>query len=225
MAWGDLAVAALPSMHAVHHHSTAPRRLIGWITLSALAHLLALAMGSGAAPANAPHARPLMADIRYITPEITSPVAVPGPEPDIETRPPAKEPPPPNTGQKTTTVRTPPGAVVALPFPFDAYYSAHDVDVRAEPSNEVLLFYPLNAYKRRISGMVRVTLLINEFGGLDKVTVVDATPPGIFEEAALEAVNKLQFTAALKNGQQVKSRKTIEVVFDPSEQLSQPAPR
>lgn len=202
------------------------RRLLGWIMLSALVHLLVLAMGGGTAPAIiAPHTRPFIADIRYVTPEIIDPVEVPEPQPDIETQAPAKEPSSPAPGQEATTARTPPQAVVELPFPFDVYYSASEVDVRAQPANEVSLVYPWVEYKLRVSGVVQLTLLINEHGGLDKVTVIDATPPGVFEEAALAAVNKLQFTPALKNGQPVKSRKTIDVVFDPSEQPKPPAPR
>lgn len=106
------------------------------------------------------------------------------------------------------------------PFPGPSYFD--DVDVPAQPANDVLLRYPWIEYRQHLGGVVRIALLINEHGRLDKATVVDASPAGHFEEAAMEAVRKLQFTPALKRGQPVKSRKTIEVVFDPSEDLNQP---
>mgnify|MGYP001568255292 CR=1 FL=1 len=215
-------------MHVEHHHPGGPlsKHLLGWITLSALAHLLVLSMGGGTVPTLiAPHTRPFIADIRYITPEITRPEEAPQPVPDIDKQAPATDLPPPESAQEATTARTPPQAVIELPFPFDAYYNPGEVDVRAQPTNEVLLVYPWVEYKMRVSGVVQLTLLINERGDLDKVTVIEAKPRGVFEEAALEAVSKLQFTPALKNGQPVKSRKTIDVVFDPSEPLRQPASR
>lgn len=200
--------------------------LPGWITLSVLAHLLVLSAAGGIAPTHAPYRHPLMTvDISYITPETTAPVLVPGPESDIEVQPSVPAPPQPDTSQKTANTKTPPEAAIELPFPFDSYFSTREVDVGAEPSNEVLLRYPLIEYRQRLGGVVRFTLFINAQGGLDKVYLIDATPPGHFEEAALEAVNKLQFIPARKNGREVKSRKTIEVVFDPSELFNHPTPK
>jgi protein TonB len=215
-------------MHVEIHHPSGllSWRLLGWITVSALVHLLVLSMGGGTAPAVfASHSRPFIADIRYITPEIARPEQAVQAAPENEKQAPLADPPPPDPAQEATTARTPPKAVVELPFPLDPYYSASEVDVRAQPTNDVALVYPWVEYKLRVSGVVQLTLLINERGGLDKVTVIEAKPPGVFEDAALEAVNKLQFTPAQKNGQPVKSRKTIDVVFDPNQQIKPPASR
>jgi protein TonB len=213
-------------MHAQQHHSGGlfSRRLLGWITFSALAHVLLLSMGGGTRPnIIAPQTRPFIAEIRYVTPENTHPEPAVQTAKENEKQTPVTDSPQPAPAQEATTARTPPPAAVELPFPFDAYYNASEVDVRAQPTNDVALVYPWVEYKLRVSGVVQLTLLINERGGLDKVTVIEARPPGVFEDAALEAVNKLQFTPALKNGQPVKSRKTIDVVFDPSEQAKPPA--
>jgi protein TonB len=222
----NFTAAGLANMHAQQHHSGGllSWRLLGWIMLSALAHLLLLSMGGGATPnIIAPQTRLFIADIRYVTPESTRPEPTVQAVPENKKQTPVTDSPQPAPAQEATTARTPPPAVVELPFPFDAYYSASEVDVRAQPANDVALVYPWVEYKLRVSGVVQLTLLINERGGLDKVTVIDAKPPGVFEDAALEAVNKLQFTPALKNGQPVKSRKTIDVVFDPSDQAKPPA--
>lgn len=106
----------------------------------------------------------------------------------------------------------------ALPqfiLPVDRYFSAREVDVRAVQNNEVELVYPQPAYDRRIEGKLTLRIFINEQGGIDRVTVLEATPPGIFEEATLAAARALRFAPALIDGRRVKSRKTIEVVFNP----------
>ena len=189
-------------------------RLPPWITLSVLAHLLVLAAGSGVAPANSPYHLPaLTIEIRHLAPETEA--KVPAPVPDIEAQ---------HLAIESTRSGTQTGPVGSRkqPLAIDNYFDASDLDVRAEPLNEVLLYYPMVAYYRRLAGTVQFRLFINAQGGLDKVEMIAATPPGIFEEAAWEAVNKLQFTPARKNGRPVKSQKTIDVVFDPNEDFSKP---
>lgn len=190
-------------------------RLTGWITLSILAHLVVLAAGTGTAPLGAPY-RPalLTVDITYPAPGEQPAVTAPEAAPVIDSRPVS----PPPADPSTEVPRGNPGAGTAQrPLLFDTYFNVSELDVRAEPINEVLLRYPWVAYQRRLAGVVRFNLFINAQGGLDKVQLVEATPPGHFEEAALEAVTKLRFSPALKYGRRVKSQKTIEVVFDPND--------
>lgn len=211
---------------AMHHRfsSLHGTRLPGWITLSVLVHLLlVLSAGGGNAPRPAPYRQPLLTvDISHIAPELPAPVVVPQLEPEIESQRSAPELPPPDPPRDANR-DSQPVAAVERPVPFGTYFNVHELDVRAEPINDVLLRYPWVEYQQRLGGMVRFTLFINAQGGLDRIDMIEATPPGHFEEAALEAVSKLQFTPALKNGRPVKSQKTIDVVFDPSENLSKPA--
>jgi TonB family protein len=66
-------------------------------------------------------------------------------------------------------------------------------------------------------------ILINERGGVDDVTVVEAEPRGyFFEDAALEATRALQFSPAMRFGHRVKSRKDLEVIFNPYESINVP---
>lgn len=195
-----------------------------WTTVSLLAHFLVLLLNSGGVPTRSPlqHAV-LTVDLRYIPAETTTPAIAPNFEPHTEA-----EPREPDLRQE----KAPPGVAIEKispkvqieqPVALDTYFGMGEVDISAEPSNEVFLRYPWIEYRQRLGGVVRVTLFINEHGGLDKVDLVEATPPGHFEEAALEAVNQLRFKPALKNGRPVKSSKAIEVVFDPSERLNHPA--
>ena len=88
--------------------------------------------------------------------------------------------------------------------------------------NEVQLIYPKQAYEMRIAGKVKLRIFINEHGSIDMTAILEATPPGVFEEAAFTATQALQFSPALKNGREVKSQKTIEVVFNPYERIAMP---
>jgi periplasmic protein TonB len=214
--------------------STLPRRfsqfsgfrLPGWVSLSVAAHLALFSFGGKGAPVNATsHQAVITADISYVAPDpiglsILSPdteqlrhetattLAVHASRVDMPSTPVAMSQ---QKSERGTDSQTQPAARV----PLDLYFSVADVDVGAEPINDVLLHYPSSAYIRRISGVVQFRLFINVGGGLDKVELIDAQPPGTFEKAALNAVTQLKFSPALKYGRAVKSEKTIDVVFDP----------
>jgi protein TonB len=104
----------------------------------------------------------------------------------------------------------------------DRYYTSSEVDVRAEPVGDMNLVYPRLAYQQRIPGKVTVSMLINQRGGVDDVAVVKAEPQGVFEDAALNATRALKFSPALRGGRAVKSKKLVEVSFDPYENISVP---
>ena len=109
-----------------------------------------------------------------------------------------------------------------LNLPAAIYYTNNEVDVRAEPLEEVNLVYPVIAYQQRLHGSVTLNIFINERGDIDKVVVMESKPPGVFDEAALQAVSELKFSPASKDGKSVKNRKTIAINFDPYEKISTP---
>lgn len=104
----------------------------------------------------------------------------------------------------------------------DQYYTSRELDVRAEPLNDISLVYPQLAYQKRMRGMVVLRMLINERGGIDDVAVLESEPYGIFEEAAAGAARAMRFSPAIRNGRPVKSQKTVEVPFDPYESIRIP---
>lgn len=178
------------------------RRLAVGLALSAGAHLLAaLGVSPGAAiPLAWP--LPLQVDIqRAATSDAAAPLPLSA----------AAQPQQAPSGAPAARSK----ALLQFPLPVDRYFNAREVDARAVQSNEVELVYPQPAYDRRIEGKLTLRILINERGGIDRVTVLEATPPGVFEEATLAATWALQFSPALINDRPVKSQKTIEVVFNP----------
>lgn len=97
------------------------------------------------------------------------------------------------------------------------YLLPGEVDVRAQPVRMPVLVYPEKAQRMRIGGLVRLRVYIGKSGKIDAVDVVAADPPGVFEEAALQALLSTSFTPARKNGRAVDSQKLIEINFDPYE--------
>lgn len=104
----------------------------------------------------------------------------------------------------------------------DRYYTAGELDLRAGQINDVELIYPKAAYEMRIRGRVVLELLIDDAGRIDAISVLESVPAGIFDKHALGAAAALKFSPAIKAGRPVKSRKKIEIVFDPYQSISVP---
>ncbi|MGQ0579658.1 MAG: TonB family protein [Betaproteobacteria bacterium] len=96
------------------------------------------------------------------------------------------------------------------------YFPSKEVDVAAQAINDVMLHYPLAAYRDGIAGEVKMRVFINEKGAIDDVTIIDAEPKNTFDDAAFAAAAQLLYTPAIKDGLAVKSVKVIAIVFDPS---------
>lgn len=200
----------------------ATRRLILGLAASGAVHLV-LMLGFGPKTARYVPPLPLQVEIRRDTaPERAA--EIPAEQPSELTAKPADTGPAPVVPPPEISPPAPaaPPVPVELGLPLDRYYTARELDVRAEPINDVDLVYPRRAYEMRTKGRVVLRIFINERGAIDDVSVVKAAPPGVFEEAALTATRALQFTPAMKNGRNVKSQKTIAVLFDPYESINIP---
>lgn len=96
------------------------------------------------------------------------------------------------------------------------YYRTREVDVQAEPVSSGPLVYPELAYVSKLRGSVQARIFISERGLVESVQIVQVRPrPGIFEEAALEALRQVRYKPAEIRGAPVKSQKLIEVKFNP----------
>jgi protein TonB len=210
--------AALPAAPRPDPES-AGRLAIG-ILASALVHL-ALLVGFAPATPRFTQPTPLQVEIRR-APDAEPSGEIAIPQPSELAGPPAELAPPREPAPQPAPTAAGPEALIEASLPLDRYYGPREVDVRAEPLNEVDLVYPQVAYQNRTRGRVRLNIFINQDGAIDRVEVVEAIPPGIFEEAALTATNALRFSPATKWGRPVKSRKAIEVVFDPYESINTP---
>ncbi|HEV7609593.1 MAG TPA: TonB family protein [Steroidobacteraceae bacterium] len=67
---------------------------------------------------------------------------------------------------------------------------------------------------RKTSGFVVVKFDIGENGRVNNVTVVESTPPGVFDDAALSAVRKWVYEPRKENGVAVGSQAKARLVFE-----------
>lgn len=113
-----------------------------------------------------------------------------------------------------------PGATGPLPGP--RYLLLKEVDQRPAPITRIDPAYPPEAGGSE--GRVVVRLLISDEGAIDRIEIVSAEPPGLFERATLEAFGTARYQPALKSNVRVPSQLTFEVRFNP-EEASPPADR
>lgn len=77
------------------------------------------------------------------------------------------------------------------------------VDTLPVPTKQVPADYPAAARKRGLSGHVVLLLEVDERGRLVDARVQSASPPGVFDEAALAAVRRWSFQPATYQGRPV----------------------
>lgn len=94
------------------------------------------------------------------------------------------------------------------------YYVAEELDQLASPSNGAGFLQPVLGVTPDQPGRLLVRIYINEHGGTDRVEILDATPPGVFEQAVMLELYKSSFIPAIKHGVAVKSQKDLDIRFD-----------
>lgn len=88
------------------------------------------------------------------------------------------------------------------------------VDNKPRPMQRVAADYPPRARSKGVEGYVRMSLLINEYGQIERVKVLEAKPRGQgFEEAAKQSVQQWNFEPATYQGEPVKIWATQTVNF------------
>jgi TonB family protein len=211
-------VRALTRLRAV---PAGPRRLFGFVAASVALHVATLINFPPAGLMSAPHrgaARPQPLDITLAPVERTQFAAATSGSPqaiqqanaasdghaDADT---------PRPGAKPEARMGVPGGA-DLPFP-DKWYTASELDVRAEPLGEVRLSYPEELEGSGIPGRAHVLLFIDERGVVRKTNLVESEPARLFDDAALRAWADVRFAPAKRRGVAVKSQKLIELEFKP----------
>ncbi|BBP01968.1 energy transducer TonB [Sulfuriferula nivalis] len=103
---------------------------------------------------------------------------------------------------------------IDLPVNVDTtYYTAKEVDVHPRALATIQPVYPMAAAANNQQGWVVLHIKLDETGRVEEVKVADATPAGVFDEAALEAFRQGKFSPAQKSGRAVKSLMEIKVWF------------
>ena len=74
--------------------------------------------------------------------------------------------------------------------------------------------YPQNAMEQRISGTVTLEYTVDVHGETRDVHVVEATPPGVFDQAAINAVRHWRYAPVVVNGSAVEVPTRTRVRFE-----------
>ena len=88
------------------------------------------------------------------------------------------------------------------------------VDSPPRPVQQTPMQYPSRARAQGLEGYVILSLLISASGEIEKVEVLEATPAGIFEEAALSGIRAWRFEPAQYQGRSVKVWARQRIRFD-----------
>lgn len=112
-------------------------------------------------------------------------------------------------------IPTAPASPVTITSSVDlTYYSAREVDVHPRALRAIEPDYPAEADRNKLSGMVRLQLKVEADGRVSDVEVMNSTPPGAFDESALQAFRAARFEPAQKAGRPVRALVMIEVQYD-----------
>jgi protein TonB len=116
-----------------------------------------------------------------------------------------------SSGSSQSVAASPATGPLAVPLAGVRYYRARELERRPEALNEVEIAYPEEAVRARMQGMMRLELFISDTGRLDKAVILDADPPGVFDQAVIDAVRALEFSPGVLGGRNVRSVKLIEI--------------
>jgi len=94
------------------------------------------------------------------------------------------------------------------------YYTSKQLDVHPAAALPVVPDYPEGSGGGGIEGFVTLKLLIDESGAVREVSLVDAQPPGVFEDSAVAAFRTARFLPGQRNGRPVKSQILIRVTYE-----------
>ncbi|GAB6094688.1 hypothetical protein JCM14469_09400 [Desulfatiferula olefinivorans] len=107
-------------------------------------------------------------------------------------------------------------AVVAPPrmAGLDSVFHLNELDKKPRLVSQIEPVYPHDARRKGIEGKVVVQFVVTRNGQVTDIRVVDATPPGIFDQKAVDAVGKWRFEPGTYRGNPVDSRVTLPIRFE-----------
>jgi protein TonB len=77
--------------------------------------------------------------------------------------------------------------------------------------------YPPKALSRGQEGEVRVRITLDTSGRVAAAQVVSATPPDVFDQAAVDAVRKWRFEPVMRNGRPIEASIATTIRFRPDD--------
>ncbi len=133
-----------------------------------------------------------------------------------------KEPPPPLAQPQMDSPSPDPsasgldfGADIAADVSLDGGLALDSGDGEFLPIVRVAAVYPRRALQRGIEGYVDVEFTVTKLGSVSNPKVINASPKGIFEQAALDATLKYKYKPRVVNGEPMEvSGVEVRVTFE-----------
>ena len=96
----------------------------------------------------------------------------------------------------------------------DDIFNTGDLDAPLTPLVNIPPMYPLRAKRRSIEGWVKIKCIVNLQGLVENIEIVDAYPPGIFDQSAIRAFSAYRFKPGTVEGVPVTSRLEQTIRFE-----------
>ncbi len=96
----------------------------------------------------------------------------------------------------------------------DTAMSEGTVDTKPHVLSRAPMQYPASAMKKHIKGYVVVNLLIDTDGSIEAAKVLQSSPPGVFDAAALSGIRSWRFAPGKYKGRPVKVWAKQKIRFD-----------
>ncbi len=96
---------------------------------------------------------------------------------------------------------------------FNAAMDQDAVDTIPVPRFKAAPRYPYQAKRMGREGTVKIRFLVDKDGNVSDIKILEAKPPGFFEEAVLDAVSTWKYAPGELMGRKVKTLVTTSVVF------------
>jgi len=109
---------------------------------------------------------------------------------------------------------TPPKAPAApQPSPLKSFYGMEEVDQAPVATVKTKPVYPYRARRLRMNGEVAVKFLVDTRGRVDRITILQADPPKVFDQSVLQALASWRFAPGTVSGRPVNTWVATTIVF------------
>ena len=88
-----------------------------------------------------------------------------------------------------------------------------EVEQKPVELNNVEPIYPYRAKRRGLEGFVKISFLVTTTGKVTNLTVLEAQPPGLFDQSVRQIVRHWRFNPGVKDGRAVDTLMTTTIRF------------
>jgi protein TonB len=106
------------------------------------------------------------------------------------------------------------GSIAQTAIHENLVFESYELDQAPKAIVRVPPIYPYGAREKSIEGAVQVRMLVNPDGSVGQVQVLDARPPGVFEDAVKRTVPQWRFNPGKIEGRPVAAWVVTTIQFD-----------